>query len=76
MKPKGIQALSDGASGYRGLQSIKRETDKAVLAVYYDWELWLPKKAVRKTRSGEYVAPSWAIDSAKDFIKMRNSRNA
>ena len=65
--PIRIRTVVERPSGYRKLGKILDKTPKGVQVSYYQWVLWLPRKAVRRIRGREiYFAPSWAIESAKE----------
>lgn len=56
-------------SGYRDLTGFKGRTAKAVLALYYDWELWFPLKTLRweeTDRGIRWCVPAALLKSAKD----------
>ena len=68
-----VKSCINLASGYRGFQSALHQTDKAVRVAYYDWELWIPKSALRKNQ-GQLWAPLWAIETAKEHASKRAER--
>ena len=64
--PIPIRAVAKLPQGYLGLGKILNETPKAVQITYYEWVLWLPRKALRRIRGKEiYFAPWRLIESAK-----------
>ena len=64
--PIHIRTVVERPPGYRVLGKILDNTLKGVQVSYYQWVLWLPRRAVRRIREKEiYLAPSWAIESAK-----------
>lgn len=64
--PIPILTVTERPSGYRVLGKVLDKTPKGVQVLYYQWVLWLPRRAVRRIRGKEiYLAPSWAIKTAK-----------
>ena len=64
--PIPIRTVVERPPGYRVLGKILDQTPKGIQVLYYQWVLWLPRRAVRRIHGREiYLAPSWAIESAK-----------
>lgn len=62
-----VRSRRERPKGHRWMTSAEPvvETAQAAKFRYYDWLLWIPKRAL--VRVGDaYCAPAWAIDSAKD----------
>ena len=72
---KGVVKTQTRPAGNREFQGALYQTDKAVCVLYYGWQLWIPKKAVRRC-NGALSAPLWAIEKAKEFQRKRQGRVA
>ena len=72
---KGVARTATRPAGNREFQGALHQSEKAVCVLYYDWNLWIPKKAVRRC-NGTLSAPGWAIEKAKEFQRKRQGRVA
>ena len=64
--PIKILTVSERPPGHRTLGPIIKKTTKAIQVHYYNWILWIPRKAARRIQGTQtHTAPLWAIETAK-----------